>query len=311
MKDGMLSTIQSQFELTWLLAQYHLPKLTDENCLWAPSNNIWTVRLSSEGRWRPDFVETEPEPIPTPTVAWISWQILWWWNGALAALEERTPPSASEIDWPGSALATRNRLEELSLKWRVALSTLETRAVGENSERMVSFPWSRPKPLREMLGWVNVELMKNISEIGYVLHLHANIGSRPADTQGARHISVSIGAKPEDVYGFAANPLNLPKWAEGLSRSEMRKGDGYWLAESPMGDVRVTFTPKNSFGVLDHDVTLPSGQVVHNPLRVLKNGNGSEVVFTLYRRPEMSDEEFEADAAAVMKDLRRLKSFFG
>ena len=307
----MLSTIQSQFELTWLLAQYHLPKMTDENCLWAPSDNVWTVRLSTEGRWRPDFVEAEPEPIPTPTIAWISWQILWWWNGALATLEGRTPPSSSDIDWPGSALATRNRLEELSLKWRVALSTLEAKDVGENSHRMVPFPWSQPKPLAEMLGWVNVELMKNIAEIGYVLHLYGNQGSKPAHTQGLRHVSISVGAKPEEVYVFAANPLNLPKWAEGLSRSEMRKADGYWIAESPMGQVKVRFTPKNEFGILDHDVTLPSGDVVHNPLRVMKNGQGSEVIFTLYHRPEMSNEDFEADATAIMKDLRRLKSFFG
>jgi hypothetical protein len=56
---------------------------------------------------------------------------------------------------------------------------------------------------------------------------------------------------------------------------------------------------------------MPSGEVVHNPLRVTRNGQGSEVIFTLYHRPEMSNEEFEADATAIMKDLRRLKSFFG
>jgi hypothetical protein len=60
--------------------------------------------------------------------------------------------------------------------------------------------------------------------------------------------------------------------------------------------------------VLDHDVTLPSGETVHNPMRVLANGDGSEVVFTLYRRPAVSDAEYEADAAAVAADLERLKA---
>ncbi|MNT73643.1 hypothetical protein D3C72_2123730 [compost metagenome] len=77
-----------------------------------------------------------------------------------------------------------------------------------------------------------------------------------------------------------------------------------------MGKVKVKFTPQNNFGVIDHEVTLPSGEVVHNPLRVLKNGKGSEVVFTLYRRPEVSDQEFEADAKAVTKDLETLKNIF-
>ena len=29
-----------------------------------------------------------------------------------------------------------------------------------------------------------------------------------------------------------------------------------WIAESPMGTVKVKFAEKNQFGVLDHDVTL-------------------------------------------------------
>jgi hypothetical protein len=39
-----------------------------------------------------------------------------------------------------------------------------------------------------------------------------------------------------------------------------------------MGRVTVTFAPRNDFGVLDHDVTLPSGETVYNPLRVISDG---------------------------------------
>ncbi|MNK96008.1 Polyketide cyclase / dehydrase and lipid transport [compost metagenome] len=125
-----------------------------------------------------------------------------------------------------------------------------------------------------------------------------------------RHISVSIQSSPEAVYKFASDPQNMPKWADGLSKSTMVKSGDEWISESPMGKVKVKFTPQNNFGVIDHEVTLPSGEVVHNPLRVLKNGKGSEVVFTLYRRPEVSDQEFEADAKAVTKDLETLKNIF-
>jgi hypothetical protein len=52
---------------------------------------------------------------------------------------------------------------------------------------------------------------------------------------------------------------------------------------------------------------LPSGGVVYNPMRVIAGRNGCEVVFTLRRRPGMSDAEFEEDAAAVAADLGRLK----
>ena len=123
-----------------------------------------------------------------------------------------------------------------------------------------------------------------------------------------KQISVSINRSAADVYHFAGNPENLPKWAEGLSKSKMSKVDGEWIADSPMGKVKVRFAKDNNFGVLDHDVVLPSGEVNHNPLRVVKNNNGSEVIFTLFHLPRMSDTEFNHDAELVEKDLKRLKA---
>jgi len=40
---------------------------------------------------------------------------------------------------------------------------------------------------------------------------------------------------------------------------------------------------RNKFGILDHDVTLPSGAKVYNPMRVLPNNDGCELIFTLYQ----------------------------
>jgi polyketide cyclase/dehydrase/lipid transport protein len=123
----------------------------------------------------------------------------------------------------------------------------------------------------------------------------------------AKHISVSINRSAAQVYEFASNPENLPKWAEGLSGSIKRVNED-WIAESPMGRVKVKFAEKNQFGVLDHEVTLPSGVKVYNPMRILPNNDGSELIFTLYRRPDVSDQEFAEDAKAVEKDLAKLKN---
>ena len=123
----------------------------------------------------------------------------------------------------------------------------------------------------------------------------------------AKHISVSINRSPVHVYEFAFNPENLPKWAAGLSGS-IKKVDEDWIAKSPMGRVKVKFAEKNQFGVLDHDVTLPSGVKFYNPMRVFPNNDGSELVLTLYRRPDMSDQDFAEDAKAVEKDLAKLKT---
>ena len=121
------------------------------------------------------------------------------------------------------------------------------------------------------------------------------------------HVSISIDRPPEEVYRFASNVENLPKWASGLS-SAIRKAGGEWVADSPMGEVRIRFAGENELGVLDHDVTLESAETVHNPLRVVPNGTGSEVTFTLMRRPGAGDEEFAWDQKTVEKDLRTLKS---
>ncbi len=73
-----------------------------------------------------------------------------------------------------------------------------------------------------------------------------------------------------------------------------------------MGRVTVQFTEHNDLGVLDHDVTLPSGTTVNNPVRVLAHPNGSEVLFTV-RQIDLSDEEFDRDTTTVAADLERLR----
>ena len=123
---------------------------------------------------------------------------------------------------------------------------------------------------------------------------------------GSLHISTHVDRPAQEVYDYASDPSNLPAWAPGLGRSVDRV-DGQWIVDSPMGRVVVAFAPANEFGVLDHHVTLPSGETFYNPMRVTVDGVGSEVVFTLRRQPGTSDEDFERDADAVLADLVTLK----
>lgn len=122
----------------------------------------------------------------------------------------------------------------------------------------------------------------------------------------SRHIGVRIDRPVGETYQFAADPSNLPTWAPGLG-SSVEYVDNQWIAESPMGRVAVAFAPRNDYGILDHDVTLPNGETVCNPMRVIADGAGCEVVFTLRRQEGATDEEFERDASAVSGDLATLK----
>lgn len=123
----------------------------------------------------------------------------------------------------------------------------------------------------------------------------------------SRHLSTHIDRTAQEVYKYASNPANAPEWAAGLAGS-IEQVDGDWVADSPMGRIVVKFAESNEYGVLDHTVTLPSGESVYNPMRVIPDGDGCEVVFTVRRRPDMTDDDFARDANAVRADLVTLKN---
>lgn len=127
-------------------------------------------------------------------------------------------------------------------------------------------------------------------------------------TAEAKIIHVSIDVPWRTVYDFAHRPENMPRWAAGLASGFTQDGDE-WIADGgPLGNVRVRFVPPNIFGVIDHEVMMPNGTVFNNALRVVPNGDGAEVMFTVLRLPEMDDAAFETDAGAVHEDLRTLKT---
>lgn len=123
----------------------------------------------------------------------------------------------------------------------------------------------------------------------------------------AKVIHCSIDRDWRDVYDFAAKPENMPLWASGLASGLDPDGDD-WIARGVLGTVKVSFVPPNEFGVIDHTVTIESGIRVYNALRIVPNGDGCEVMFTLLRLSGMTDQQLADDAAHIAKDLATLKS---
>ncbi|MFI1988784.1 SRPBCC family protein [Actinoplanes sp. NPDC020271] len=124
----------------------------------------------------------------------------------------------------------------------------------------------------------------------------------------SRHVTEHIDRPARVVYEYAADPANLAHWAPGLGGS-VRQEEGRWFVDVPGGGgtAEVVFTGRNDLGVLDHEVHLPGGRIVHIPFRVVADGENAEVVFTVRRAPGMTDDEFDRDAAAVATDLAALK----
>jgi hypothetical protein len=95
-------------------------------------------------------------------------------------------------------------------------------------------------------------------------------------------IGIRINRPPDVVYDFTSVPENFLKWASGLGKS-LTKTDGEWIAATPQGPMKVRFTDRNGFRVLDHYVIPEPGLEIYIPMRVISNGTGSEVLFTLFR----------------------------
>jgi hypothetical protein len=123
----------------------------------------------------------------------------------------------------------------------------------------------------------------------------------------SKTLTISIDASPDVVYSFASNPANLPQWTPSFSRS-VELVNGEWIVQTSEGPTSIRFVAKNDFGVLDHYVRSASGVEIYNPMRVIANGAGSEVVFTLFQTSNMSEEKHAEDTKLVESDLLKLKS---
>lgn len=123
----------------------------------------------------------------------------------------------------------------------------------------------------------------------------------------ARSFSVSIRKDAHAVYELIWHPEFFSHWATGLSESALHQDGDQWLTKGPEGATRIRFTPHNGFGVMDHFVHTGDGAEIYVPLRVVANGEGSEVIITLFRQPDMDEERFSADIKLVNRDLKALK----
>jgi hypothetical protein len=111
----------------------------------------------------------------------------------------------------------------------------------------------------------------------------------------SKPFSVSIERPAARVYEFLCLPDNYRRWTSG------------WIAETAQGPVTWSFTDLNTFGMLDFALQRPGGESVYVPLRVVAKGSGCELVLTLFRQPEMSDEEFAHAARRAKANLLAAK----
>ncbi|MQS05880.1 DinB family protein [Streptomyces alkaliphilus] len=173
MNASRIDPFRRQYELVRALFEYHLERVEPGDLRWEPAPVCWTVRRTPEGAWVPDWSDTEPDPVPAPTIAWLGWHVGWWWGVTVDHLRGRPPRAREEITWPGDEGAVE-WLRGLCAQWSAVLDDLE----GTDLDAEAPFPWPEGSgfTVLDTVAWVNAELMKNVAEIGQLRLLRAASG---------------------------------------------------------------------------------------------------------------------------------------
>ncbi|MEV4767496.1 DinB family protein [Micromonospora chokoriensis] len=166
-----LALLRWQFDLAWSLFEYHLERLAPEDFLWEPATHCWSVRRGADGSWTPDWADTEPDPIPVPTIGWLTWHMGWWWTVTIDHLRGRPPRERADVAWPGVGEPTVVWLRGMRTEWLGVLDSL----TEADLYSVATFPWQNDADhtVTHTIGWVNAELMKNVAEIGQLRLMRA------------------------------------------------------------------------------------------------------------------------------------------
>lgn len=118
----------------------------------------------------------------------------------------------------------------------------------------------------------------------------------------SRTISITVKKKTGDAFDAI---LNIPpKMMEDAKIND----DGWWTFTGPHGKSYLKFNEHKSQGILDHQF-IDEESAWNVPMRVISNGDSSEILITLNKPAELNDEQFDqrisemGELITVMKNI--------
>jgi hypothetical protein len=101
----------------------------------------------------------------------------------------------------------------------------------------------------------------------------------------SRTISIPVNRKTGDTFDAVLNcpPKMMPDAIMTL--------DGWWSFSTPSGNAKLKFKENKSYGILDH-MFIDQESKWDVPMRVISNGDESEIIITLIKPDELTDEQF-------------------
>ncbi len=117
----------------------------------------------------------------------------------------------------------------------------------------------------------------------------------------SRTISITVKKKTGDAFDAI---LEMPQ--KMMSDAKINDA-GWWSFTGPYGKSKLKFNEDKSLGILDHTYVdeVSSWDV---PMKVVSNGDYSEVTITLNKPDELSDSEFDGRVVEIGEMFNSMKN---
>ncbi len=102
----------------------------------------------------------------------------------------------------------------------------------------------------------------------------------------SRTITMLVSRKTGDVFDAILN--SPPKMMPDATQND----DDSWSFSTPRGNANLKFKHNKTFGILDH-LYVDDETSWDVPMRVISNGDDSEVIITIVKPKVLTDEQFD------------------
>ncbi|WP_428324337.1 hypothetical protein [Nitrosopumilus sp.] len=116
----------------------------------------------------------------------------------------------------------------------------------------------------------------------------------------SRTITITVKKKTGDAFDAI---LQLPP---KMMPDAKFHDDGWWSFTGPHGKSKLKFNENKSLGILDHQY-IDEESIWDVPMRVVSNGEYSEILLTLNKPDELTDEQFNKRVEEIGELVNNMK----
>ena len=185
----LVHRLHEQLEWHWQgHARPRLEGLTDEEYLWRPVADAWTVRPRAEeppptvnhragaGEWQVDYGFPEPSPAPVTTIAWRLAHLVVGVFGARNHSHFDGPPADYDSwDYPGTAAGALAQLDEAYAAWSAGVRALSEEELWQQVGEAEGPWWT--EPMITLVLHINREAIHHLAEVALLRDLWAHRGA--------------------------------------------------------------------------------------------------------------------------------------